>query len=88
MSRDRITLLEKKRFVDKYHLEKKQKFEDKEELSIRSFCKVNDIKNDAMLSKWIHMDKLGQLDHWGGKNNLKKLNFSKNVNILDLINES
>jgi len=86
--RKRFTLLDKKRFVDEFHEERKKKIDVNQEISIRSFCKINNIKNDAMLSKWIHMDKLGQLNYWGGKNNLSKCNFSKKVNVLDLINEA
>ena len=94
--RKRLTLSEKKDLVNKFKKEKLDNFNlrrlDEENhnkvLSISSFCQTNGIANNVMLSDWLAMDYLGQLEGWEGKNDLSKNVFKESeVGVLKLINE-
>lgn len=96
LSRIRMSLEDKKALVEKYKNEKficfKHNLENPngvfKDISIKQFCTNNKIRKDSMFSTWLRMDNLGQLESWGGQNNLKLLNFRpKDVDILKCINE-
>ena len=96
MKRKRLSLQDKKELVEKFIKERienykiciKSKGDDIKEVSTKKFCERNGIANNAMLNKWLLMNRLGHLDAWGGKNDLSKINYKdKDVGVLRLINE-
>ena len=92
--RKRLTLADKKELVKKYQVARfanalkcVDKPECLREISCKKFCKSNNIANDAMLCKWISMERLGQLEEWDGNNDLSKCNYKDSeVGVLDFIN--
>ena len=96
--RIRLSLGDKKELVEKYKRERFQHYKRVaglptsskylRELSCKKFCKANKIANDAMLCKWLNMDRLAQLEDWGGRNDLSKCNYKDfDVGVLDFIND-
>ena len=92
--RKRLTLQQKKCFVEKFKQEQLVCFNKSKEsgvvvyeISSKQFCNANKIKNVGMLCKWLQMDRLGFLEEWSGRNDLNQFNVRKDIPILSFINE-